>query len=38
VDWSKVHVWHGDERFVPKADPDRNWAVALREWLDVDGG
>jgi 6-phosphogluconolactonase len=37
VDWSKVHVWQGDERFVPHDDPDRNWAVALREWLAADG-
>jgi 6-phosphogluconolactonase len=38
VDWSRVHVWQGDERFVPLGDPDRNWAVALREWLETDGG
>jgi 6-phosphogluconolactonase len=38
VDWSRVHVWQGDERFVPLEHPDRNWAVALREWLEVDGG
>jgi 6-phosphogluconolactonase len=33
VDWSRVHVWQGDERFVPLDDPDRNWAGALRDWL-----
>jgi len=38
VEWSHVHVWQGDERFVPLDHPDRNWAVALREWLAVDGG
>jgi len=38
VDWSRVHVWQGDERFVPLDHPDRNWAVALREWLEGDGG
>lgn len=24
VDWSHVHVWWGDERYVPTADADRN--------------
>lgn len=24
VDWSAVHLWWGDERFVPTGDPDRN--------------
>lgn len=38
VDWPRVHVWQGDERFVPLDDPDRNWAGALHEWLEVDGG
>jgi 6-phosphogluconolactonase len=38
VDWSRVHVWQGDERFVPLEHPDRNWAVALREWLAVNDG
>jgi 6-phosphogluconolactonase len=38
VDWTRVHVWQGDERFVPLDHPDRNWATALREWLAVDGG
>lgn len=28
VDWSRVHVWWGDERFVPVGDPDRNDAQA----------
>lgn len=38
VDWSRVHVWQGDERFVPLEHPDRNWAVALEAWLEADGG
>ena len=38
VDWTAVHVWQGDERFVPLEHPDRNWAVALSEWLAADGG
>ncbi|QTE31140.1 6-phosphogluconolactonase [Pengzhenrongella sicca] len=24
VDWTGVHVWWGDERFLPAGDPDRN--------------
>lgn len=24
VDWSRVHVWWGDERYLPTGDPDRN--------------
>jgi 6-phosphogluconolactonase len=24
VDWSRVHVWWSDERFLPAADPERN--------------
>jgi 6-phosphogluconolactonase len=24
VDWTKVDVWWGDERFLPQGDPDRN--------------
>ncbi len=38
VDWSAVHVWQGDERFVPLSHPDSNWAVALRDWLDQPAG
>ncbi len=38
VDWSRVHVWQGDERFVPIDHAERNWARALREWLEADGG
>ncbi len=38
VDWPRVHVWQGDERFVPLDHPDRNWAGALREWLAAGGG
>ncbi|GAA1857939.1 6-phosphogluconolactonase [Myceligenerans crystallogenes] len=35
VDWSGVHLWWGDERFLPDGDPDRNETQA-REAL-VDG-
>lgn len=24
VEWSRVHVWWGDERYLPAGDPDRN--------------
>jgi len=24
VDWTQVHLWWGDERFLPDGDPDRN--------------
>ena len=34
VDWSKVHFWWGDERFVPKADEDRNERQAREALLD----
>ena len=36
VDWSRTHVWQGDERFVPLDHPDRNWAGALRDWLEAE--
>jgi 6-phosphogluconolactonase len=32
VDWSRVEVWFGDERFVPRDDPERN-AGQAREAL-----
>ncbi len=35
VDWSRVDVWWGDERFVPAGDPDRNDAQAARALLDA---
>lgn len=38
VDWAAVHVWQGDERFVPRSHPDSNWAAALRDWLDPPAG
>lgn len=36
VEWPRVHVWQGDERFVPLSHPDSNWAAALREWLEAE--
>lgn len=38
VDWTGVHVWWGDERFLPAGDPDRNETqarVALLDGLDA---
>ncbi|EIV90920.1 6-phosphogluconolactonase [Frankia sp. QA3] len=34
VDWSKVDVWWGDERFVPADSPDRNDRQAREALLD----
>jgi 6-phosphogluconolactonase len=33
VDWSAVHVWWGDERFVDAGDPDRNEGQAQEALL-----
>ena len=33
VDWSRIHVWQGDERFVGPEHADSNWSGALRDWL-----
>ena len=35
VDWPGVHVWWGDERFLPSGDPDRNETQARQALLDV---
>jgi len=35
VDWSRVHVWWSDERFVPRADPERNERQAREALLDA---
>lgn len=34
VDWSRVNVWWGDERFLPEGDPDRNETQARAALLD----
>lgn len=34
VDWGRVHVWWGDERFLPTGDPDRNETQAREALLD----
>ncbi|MFB9239052.1 6-phosphogluconolactonase [Plantactinospora siamensis] len=35
VDWRRVDLWWGDERFVPAGDPDRNDAQARAALLDA---
>jgi len=37
VDWSRVVVWWGDERFVPSDSPDRNAGQARAAFLDAVG-
>ncbi|PJI85428.1 6-phosphogluconolactonase [Luteimicrobium subarcticum] len=34
VDWSGVHLWWGDERFLPDGDPDRNETQARDALVD----
>ena len=34
VDWSRVELWWGDERFLPAGDPDRNETQARKALLD----
>lgn len=35
VDWSRVHAWWGDERWVPSGHPDRNERQARKALLDA---
>ncbi|GIH05072.1 6-phosphogluconolactonase [Rhizocola hellebori] len=35
VDWSKVDIWWGDERFLPSGDPERNETQARAALLDT---
>jgi 6-phosphogluconolactonase len=35
VDWSRVDLWWGDERFLPASDPDRNETQARAALLDA---
>ena len=37
VAWERVHLWWGDERFVPGDHPDSNFGAAFRDLL-LDGG
>lgn len=34
VDWSRVHVWWSDERYLPAGDPDRNDTLARTALLE----
>jgi 6-phosphogluconolactonase len=34
VDWSAVHFWWGDERFLPVGDPERNEQQATNDMLE----
>ena len=34
VDWTGVHLWWGDERFLPAGDPDRNETQARSALID----
>ncbi|HEX5331858.1 MAG TPA: 6-phosphogluconolactonase [Cellulomonas sp.] len=38
IDWSGVHVWWSDERFLPTGDPERNETQARDALLDALGG
>jgi len=41
VDWSRVHFWWGDERWLPRGDAERNETQsrnALLDTLAIDGG
>lgn len=35
VDWGRLEVWWGDERFLPDGDPERNHTQARRALLDA---
>jgi 6-phosphogluconolactonase len=35
IDWSRVDLWWGDERFLPAGDPDRNETQARSALLDA---
>jgi 6-phosphogluconolactonase len=37
VDWQRVHLWWGDDRFVPRADPLSNASLADEALLAPDG-
>ena len=35
LDWSRVHIFWGDERCVPREHPDSNYRMAREAWLDL---
>jgi 6-phosphogluconolactonase len=34
ADWTRWHIWYGDERCLPAEDSERNSRMARTEWLD----
>ncbi len=34
IDWGRVHLFIGDERFVPSADPQSNWGTIAKVLMD----
>ncbi len=34
ADWSRWHIWFGDERCLPPSDPERNSRMAALAWLE----
>jgi 6-phosphogluconolactonase len=37
AEWSRWHIYFGDERCLPAGDPKRNSTMAAAAWLDQDG-
>ncbi|MEU1022640.1 6-phosphogluconolactonase, partial [Streptomyces sp. NPDC005904] len=35
IDWSRLDLWWGDERFLPEGDPERNYTKAREALLDA---
>lgn len=35
IDWNAVHLWWGDERYLPEGDPERNETQARQALLDA---
>ncbi|MEU4154012.1 MULTISPECIES: 6-phosphogluconolactonase [unclassified Streptomyces] len=35
IDWSRLDLWWGDERYLPEGDPDRNYTQAREALLDA---
>ncbi|MEZ0067021.1 6-phosphogluconolactonase [Streptacidiphilus sp. MAP12-20] len=35
IDWARLDLWWGDERFLPEGDPERNYTQARDELLDA---
>jgi 6-phosphogluconolactonase len=33
--WDRIHIFWGDERYVPASDPDSNYGMTRRVWLDL---